>query len=413
MLCGTNKITFLSKEYIEEGSFIEGSAEGSELTASNVKKATKNEMFKYVEKNFKIDFSKYDVLVNDEVMAKVKKDIVDFAKNLFISSVLERTAILRFNNDADGIVSGFAINEIIKTRNYQHNSAVYTVRDALNDLQILKYGFIPLLINVDFGCNEESKEGIELITAGGVEVMIIDHHPCNITGSVKILNPSKYTEEPSKYTTGYLCYEILRALGKKFDMVGISLAGDKSTILEISEEDRDKALVLDFISTYSSYGNNLVFYKEVLKDRQLFSTILLKAKEKLEEVKRVVLQNSRKEVIDGVEIYFINVDKITKKSEFPSRGKVTSQAYELLKDRCAIMLGISQRSIIFRITDKAVKKGLNASHIINSIKEKYGYMIISGGGHAKAAALLTKEEYLNVIIDEIKSLVATVIKHGG
>ena len=413
LITSKGKISFISNEYVDENAYVKVSLSptskgffGSIVSKRDTTKYDFENIVDELRKSIKID---YEPLIKDEVMDKLKEDIIKFAKDFLVSSILERDVVIHFHHDADGIVSAFAITSIVKGRTFQHNSAIYSVKDALNDIQSLRFGFMPMVINLDFSSNEESREGIDILKAAGIDVYIIDHHPGSIL-NVNVLNPWKYFEDCSKYTAGYLSSEVARAAGKKVNMIKVSLAGDKSDLMNVSEEAKEKALVLDFLATYNVYGNNLDFYREVLNKKELYSTILIKAKEKLFEVREEIKKQMKPIDVKGISIYFVKVDVVAKNSEFPSKGKITSQAYELVKDKPAIVVGISNRSLIFRISEEAYKRGISANDIIEELKRRMPNAFESGGGHAKAAALRIKNpDYISAIKEEIKHVVVETV----
>ena len=413
LITSKGRITFASNEYVDENEYVRVSLSptpkgfsGSIVSRKNASKDDFESILEGLRNSIKID---YEPLIKDEVMNKLKEDVVRFAKDFLISSMLGRDAVIHFHHDADGIVSAFAITSIIKGKTFQHNSAIYSVKDALNDIQSLRFGFMPMVINLDFSSNEESREGIDIVEAAGIDVYVIDHHPYAELNA-NVLNPWKYFENCSKYTAGYLSSEVARAAGKEADMIKVSLAGDKSDLMDVSEEDREKALVLDFLATYNVYGNNLNFYREVLSKKELYSTILIKANEKLLEVREEIKKQMKPVEVKGINIYFVKVDVVARRSEFPSKGKITSQAYELVKDEPVVVIGISERSLIFRLADEAYRKGVSANKMIEKLKERIPHAFESGGGHAKAAALrIRNPDYIPAIKEEIINVVEELI----
>ncbi len=355
-------------------------------------------------------------VVEEEAIKKMWGEIKKVAIKIKTAERMGRDVIVRFNNDADGISSALLLKEVMRGYYIQHNAPIYYKRDAFNDLNNLMNRYKPLLILLDFGANEESEEALDIVKSAGIEIIIIDHHPTERKNEEKllILNPHLFGGE-SNITTGYLCFEIARMLGKENkELLKISLAGDKSNIIKIDEEDKNNALIIDYVATYLNYGGKLDFYQEVMKNKEMKETILMQAKEKLEEVKDYILKHMKHDKVGEFRIYTINLDEISTKAEFPSRSKITSQLYEIIKDENAIVLGVTNKSIIFRITEKANENGVDASKIIEEIKRKYPEHILSGGGHSKAAAIRVKnEEMFNFIKKEIKEYIRKINTKGG
>ncbi len=370
----------------------------------------------------KISLSTPELLVQNDVTTLLKPLFETAARKLLLAKSLGRYVLLKFHADADGISGAYAITSFLRCMSHQQNSAVYTSKDAIRDLNLVHHEFDPLVVLLDLGANEESKEGLELLKAAGVEVMIIDHHPplkeiekyvslfvspwaTEVTQSVTI-------ENLSAYPAGYLAVEIARIAGSKnLDWVApVSCAGDKSTILAVTDEDRKKALVLDFLAINAGYGNNLAFYKSVLEKQELFYSILSQAREKIESISASVKKTKKAKEMSGVFVHVVDLDALSVQHEFPSRGKIATFIFEELDhSKPHVVIGVSDRTIIFRINDAAVLRGIQADHIIESLKSTHGEFILSGGGHARAAALRLREGFKSSIVDEIMVKMSNIL----
>ena len=120
---------------------------------------------------------KYEPLISDKITKKLKPKIQQLAEKLTEASMNRRYIMLRFHGDADGISGALALSEVLKCYAYQQNAAVYSVRDAIRDLSNLTNEDNPLAVFLDFGMNKESEEGLGLLKAAGVELVLIDNHP--------------------------------------------------------------------------------------------------------------------------------------------------------------------------------------------------------------------------------------------
>jgi len=374
---------------------------------SKIERANKkDEIIARIENNIKL--SQVELLLKDEVTASLKPLLEKTAKQLLLSQNLGRHTLLKFHNDADGVSCAFALTSFLRCYSFQQNSAVYSAKDAVRDLNNLYSEPNPLVVMVDFGANIESEEGLELLHAAGVEVILIDHHPPGEKTKKysKIVSPWVVSdnEDCSKYTAGYLCVEIARLAGSKGvdELAYISCAGDKSNILEVSQSDKDKALVLDYMTSYTGFGNSLDFYKNVMNQKELFTSMLHQAKEKIEEITRVAQKSMRIDEINGIYFHILDLENIMKSFDFPSRGKIATQIFESLDNsKPNVVLGYGKGSVIFRVNPKAVDKGFKANEVIDKIKESMRDFIRSGGGHAKAAAVLTQSGFAKEVIEEV------------
>lgn len=351
------------------------------------------------------------LFVKDEITEKLKPKFIELAKYLMLAKRLGRSILLRFHSDADGISAAFALTRFLRCRAEQQNAAIYHARDAIRDLNALSYEYAPLAVFVDFGASEESTEALKLLKAGGVELVIIDHHPPadGIEEIVDVfLSPWQVSNEASasQYAAGYLACEIAGAACNENEeleeLARISCAGDKSRIMQITETDISKALVLDFLAVYSGYGNNLDFYRNVLANEELFMSVLQQAKDKMSQISGAAMKTAKKYNIGELALYVLELDQIIKEHEFPSRGKIVTMISENLGNECAIIvLGYGKKTIIIRLNQMAADAGYSAEHMISELKISMKDFIESGGGHAKAAAIRTHEGYAKSVCDAL------------
>ncbi len=352
-----------------------------------------------------IVLAEHDLMVQDKIMEELKPQFSELARHLLVAKKLNRYILLRFHNDADGIASAFALTSFLRCRAEQQNAAVYSTRDAVRDLNTLANEHAPLALFADFGASKESLEAIRLLKAAGVEIIIIDHHPPaeEVEETVDFfLSPWRIDtdEAVSQYTAGYMAAELARLTGTEGmeEYARISCAGDKSTILPIAQEDKDRALVIDFLAMYASYGNNLDFYKNVLRNEELFKSILQQAKEKMRQVSDAAMKLLKKHPCGEIAVYSVELEGLVKEHEFPSRGKVATMIFENIgNERPSIILGYGKRTLILRVNGLAVEAGFAADRLISEIKVTMKDFIESGGGHAKAAAVRTREGFSKTI----------------
>ena len=415
---GKGDIEFFSKEEFRpgEGLFIVGTvvSEYGILRLKPKLVQRRDRVFEKVlqkaEENVQVEIKKP---LADGLMEKLLPRIEKAARRLLAAKKTGRLCLLRFHNDADGIVGALAINSILNVKSFQQNSAIYRIKDAMMDLNLLRHESSPLAIFVDTGSGEESMEGLRLLKAGGAEILIIDHHPpseeaeelCSV-----FLSPWAVSEKEtaSSYPAGYLAIEVARACGneKPAELAGVACAGDKSKILETGEKEREKALVLDFMATYAEFRNKLEFYGEVFEKRELYSSILSQAREKLERVGEELKKRMKKKLDGPVIVYTVNLEDVSAR-EFPGKGKLTSQAFEnVLPEGAVVVIGVWEGGASLRISGEAVKRGANANEIISSLKGTMGDFIISGGGHGRAASLRIKTGFTKEVVGEIIRIIS-------
>ncbi len=360
-----------------------------------------------------IKIGDWNPAVKSPVIEKCRPAIERTAKALKLISAISPKTIIRFHGDADGISAALSISQIISGFKIQHNSAVYGNRDVFNDIAQLKFEAFPTLVLLDCCTNDESMEALDLAKSAGINIVAIDHHPCSqaLARFGIMLNPWLYgpEEDASKFTAGYLAYETVKLLGHDAsDTVGISLAGDKSSIMPVSEKDRERALVFDFVASYSSFSNRLEFYKDLISDNALYRSILAKAKEHLENVSAAISQSMKRETLEnGITLITVNLDRAAKRSEFPGRGKMTTRAYEMANDEDVVVIGYSEKSLILRVGHKAYERGVKANELVKALASEYKDNA-SGGGHARAAAFLFSGLPVDYLLQQMKKMVSDV-----
>ncbi len=359
-------------------------------------------------------------LVEDEIVRKLMPRIRKLAERLIEAKKDNRFILLRFHHDADGIAGALALSEVLRFQAYQQNSAVYSVKDAVKDLASLSHEGRPLAVLLDFGMNRESEEGLRLLKAAGVELMMVDHHPPSgeaIAMADCALTPWEVsaTSNTSRYVAGYLASEIARAMGGATERYArIACAGDRSTLLEADGEDRKAALVLDYLAAHSGFGNNLKFYKNVLAKEELFTSIAVQAQESIDEAAEKALAGARHAKEGGVRICTFSLANVVRKGEWPPSGKVTTRVFDRMKEGGPLLcMGYTDRSIIMRLNDDAVAAGLSATVLAERVKNSMADFVDGGGGHAKAGALRARQGFVKEVLNGIVREAGAVVKKRG
>lgn len=408
---GERASEFTSKVFLQPGESIKASCEVQEksgkttLIARNIEKLP--DIYPEIEnKIMKLSALKPARLENE--MEKLRSEFEKVARKIYAANVLGRFVSVKFHGDADGISSALILRKFLKAWYSQQNSAIYSVADALRDMERMDQQFKPLLVLLDFGSGEDSTQGLELAKAAGIEIISIDHHPPCFNISETSINPwNAGIDDGSKYPTGYLCAQLAKFFN--VDSEGyerIACAGDKSYVLLISKEDNEKALVLDFVATYAGFGNGIEFYSKVLSNKWLFNSILLQANAKMEELDIILEKNVKR--IDGPKatVYLLNLDRVSEKREFPRKGKITSRLFEKVnKNQSVVIIGYGKRSMIFRLNDAALANGLRADELIKKMRAQFADFVDNGGGHSRAAALRIKEGFENAAVEEIVKMI--------
>ncbi len=349
-------------------------------------------------------------LMQDAVTASLWPAMREAASEILCAKRLNRPVLLRFHNDADGICGAFAISSVIGGKAFQQNSAVYSVKDALRDMAFLGQEGRPLFILVDFGSAGGCRGALDILRAGGVGRIVIDHHPGALASEAGFVNPFSVPGGTSAYTAGYVACEIAAACGlergKALALAKIACAGDKSALLASDEADAKKAMVLDFLASHVSFGNNLDFYRKVMDNGELFASIARQADETIEEAAGKALARVKASTAGGLRIAVFPLEGIAMRGEWPPSGKITTRVFDKLREGAGgggglLAIGYTDRSIIMRLDDGAAAMGLDANALAERMKASMPDFIEGGGGHVKAGALRVREGFVKEAANEL------------
>ena len=179
----------------------------------------------------------------DEI-AFIRGQIGVLWKELAFLKVANARPLVLFDGDADGIISTLLIEEAVGPfRGWQNARSVshWNLREATN----LAHTDAPLVLLLDLGSDWNDAPGVCLLNHFA-PTFIVDHHYAERKHNCGVLiNPALDHPELSKYNTAYLVSLLVRDWAKKEEWVRIAAAGDRSTVIEWTKEDRKRALALE------------------------------------------------------------------------------------------------------------------------------------------------------------------------
>lgn len=396
------------REFSSQTFFHKGESVKVLLKGEEAEKAEKiSDLYGRVESRLESSLKIKKIKKFDKTIDALNPNLEDVCRKLHAAQQLNRFITVKFHGDADGISAALILSKFLKANFMKQGAAVYYVGDAIKDIERMGQEFRPLLVLLDTGSGQDSADAVSLVKSAGIELLSIDHHPIYQNSKQNfsvIVNPWMVSkDEPSNYPAGFLCSRIAAMLGlESGSLENIACAGDKSPIIKVSDEDRNKALVLDFAATYSPFGSGISFYADLLANKPLFDSMLLQANAKLEETSAKLNNMLKSQQTKKAVLYIFNLDAIAERREFPTKGKITGVAFDLVNsNKPTIVIGWGKKSVIFRMNDAAVAKGLGADQIIKHIKSSLVDFIENGGGHARAAALRIKDGYESIALQEI------------
>ncbi len=336
-----------------------------------------------------------------QIPQDMKMHMLEFAKRLLRYKLENRFVLLRSHNDADGFGAAVGIAKIFPwSIKIIYQSPSYNIKDAIYDISVLSNKNNPLLILTDLGGNNQSIEALDLVKSHNIEYMVIDHHPFKSQDKDRYLISWEY-DQSGKYTASYLTNELARILGYEHDeLMYIGMVGDKSSLIEANDNLKMKAMVIDFLTTFT---NDFNFIYNVMTDEKLYKEYLMSTKDKYEQIRDIV-RELRYVEIRGIKVYFINAEKMINRIEFQSTGKIASYILETVGEDAVILVYNNSRYTI-RVGEGAYNKGINTKIIMDELGN-----IIQGGGHLKAASFRFHEDNKKIIEGKILDVIRKVLK---
>jgi len=329
--------------------------------------------------------------------------------------------LIRYHGDCDGVCAALSIYLSMKEMLggsfeerrrrmliLRNQTAVYEVKSVVDDLELVRNmgGSNPLAILLDFSMNAESVDSLKALRKANCSILIIDHHPPDEVGGIVTLAVSPWLYGGnSDYSAGLLAGKIAEKI-KVFDgleeLERVSLAGDKSKLLTPSEEVERKALVLDFMTSDSEFGESLELLYSNLKNPKIVDSIYKRAMKRIEFAKKDALRYAKvRELENGLKLVLVRMEKL-RVGEFPPKGKICGEVLEEFgKEVPVVVVGYGEKVFHFRANAKAREAGFNANQLIKELKSELSEMIESGGGHDVAAGLRVNEGFEKIVIEEI------------
>ncbi|GEM_PF-3002900 len=235
-------------------------------------------------------------------------------KELAFLKIANERPLVFHDGDADGIISALLIEEAVGRFKGWHEVRGIS-HWALQDGNVTYPVEQPLALFLDLGSDWNDRPGV-CLTAHFVPTFVIDHHFAERTHScATIINPAIHDPELSKYNTATLVSYLVSSWVKKEEWVRIAAAGDKSSVVEWTREDRRKALALEM-----AYSVN----RSLSVARRVLETEDWKAFWDLFEMKiEMVLENAEMEEKEVGERKVLIV-KLPYTPTYPHKGKIAS-----------------------------------------------------------------------------------------
>ncbi len=377
-----------------------------------------------------INTDKKPFLIKSQNLEQLRPLFLEASSLIKAAAKSNRSIIIRHHDDVDGFSSGIVLEKALlsifgERRNIIRSASrtpFFDYSDALRDLshffsrQPLQS---PLLILMDLGSNIQSLKSVQRLYDYGFEIIIVDHHrhdSCIKDFSKIMLNPHLHNMG-SDLNAGALSSELalfinplLKGIGHIPALSGIadrSKGEDLEKYIKLSgflrEELEKWALVLDHDLFYLKSSGKPDFLlslfspdkKNMFRVNSIYKTII----NEFDSVKRAI-----KKYVKITSFGKLSVIRISKSDigdwGYPS-SKIARLANELIEGP-RITLAETKDSISYRC-DKVNFSGVS---LIDNLKKKFPYALVSGGGHDFAGAIKfnisSKQEVMGYILDYIK-----------
>ncbi len=424
--------------------------------------ATEIKLFEAFIENKLAEMSKpqeVDFLSDNEVLQKLKPNIVSVAKEIRKAIFENRPILLRHHADCDGYTGAVAIERaILPLIKKQHQtemsekiyykrspskSPFYDYMDAVKDLSFIiddlkRFGQkVPLLLLVDNGSTEEDLLAIKRLQVYGIKVVVIDHHfPGDVVNNKALVdtvidahvNPYLYGYD-STLCAGVLATEVARFVNPDVENIdylpALAAIGDRSRgpliepYLAIANK---QGFDFDYLQKIGECIDFEAYFLRFLEARGLINDLLGNDKdiqkktvtllsEEIEKSKARTLKSMLAYMNlveqDNLKIMWVEADSVTSRGQFPAIGKSVGLTHDYLDKTNpgfgVISMGMGPDFITFRMNDNI---DFSIHTIIAELQEKYPGAQIDGGGHEHAGTI----KYLVAEKDNVRSYVMERLK---
>lgn len=383
--------------------------------------------------NFSIESEKYDAM---------KDKFVEIANQIRFAIYDNRPILIRHHNDSDGINSGLAIAEackiVMNELGIKHEfnlfrspskAPFYEATDVFRDLVSIKrltegHGQKePLVLVLDNGSTPEDIFGMKTLKMWGINTIVIDHHnPVEIENGkssvcpylLNHLNPYLFGFD-SNISAGMLCYEVGRMISENFEnklmpaISGVSdhCEGDETNkYIEASGKSREYlgriGVAIDYTAYHLRFDGGKGVFNELYNKADFVDLLNEEVRKGVDTQLQSTLPYLRTQVINGITLSHIDLEKYTLRFTYPTPGKVIGMIHDQISEgkenKPIISLGCLSDMIIVRATQPV----LPVQKIIENLQKKFPNANVDGGGHEMAGAIKFVQAHSGKLLEDIK-----------
>lgn len=419
-------IEFSGKEKRIDADTIEVDADSVDNVSDSISDAEKDKVEKFIMKNCSL--RKAQPMVDDEVTRALSEKFDAAAIAIKRAVFIHRPIIIRYDDDPDGLCAALIMYSALSEEYNLHivsNPFPYYKRinadDDIRYFNSLEAEHLPpLLICMDFGSNPESREGYELVKDEGFSLIVIDHHPMQDTSMPELMNvfvsPCAVTSGISlPYTSGFLSSEIAKRISDAdVDLLArVAMTFDRSRLIKPTARELKYAEALEFILITSKYEQTIESLHRVVNDEETIDFAYAQAEENIQTLLEKLPSKTKKKTFNGVSFFLIDTGRLWVKGKFPGKTAIANIASDYLIERLqepAVSITYGGRGLSVRMNKIALKRGLDSSLAIKSVKSQLPDAVEAGGGHPVAAAMRVKVGYIKIVMDALVKEIGGQIK---
>lgn len=385
------------------------------------------------------EIEEVNFLADHSVLEKLENRMKNVAKEIKKAIHAGRPILIRHHADADGYVSGLAIEKAILPilketspdpdarwhyiKRRPSKAPYYELTDVLKDLIFAredKMKFeekMPLIVVVDNGSTEEDIPALKrLVEVYGLDVVVIDHHdPHVVEGEAPVDEYLKAHVNPylkggdSNLTAGMLSTEVACLINPEIKdqikhMPAIAGKGDHSKYegyikhavdKGLEEDELDKiAEVVDYESYHWKFNDGKGIIEDILmlgtlnRHRKLVNISWEELDEEKKRTKRAILPHVKEKTFsNGIKFNTLDVESYAPKFEYPAPGKICGMVHDELEEDSTVTLSYGPDFCVVRASEEMSELGFDLNKIITEIREDKPETGINGGGHEYAGSI--------------------------
>lgn len=396
---------------------------------------------------------KNEFMIKSETLDKLKVQMQNAAQRITDAMKQKQPIWIRHHADTDGYCGAVALERVILKnlheihrrerdvfnyyRRLPSRTPFYDYSDALKDLtnmfnEVARFEQKkPLIIVVDNGSSFEDLLSLKTLSAYGVDLIVIDHHPAFSENDNYIsihINPW-LVDGDSGVVCGMLCAELARMIDSSKEeemglLAALSGAGDKSQNTEMKQYADiagQKGCNIEELSSISDALNYISSNIGYMESRQMIDDLLFGDREKQKQIVGIITKelNIRKQELlfaikkyiekkehNGVIIAKLNTGTIISHGQYPSGAKAISIAKEYLENefkKNVVAMGYGDSFITFRISHPLL---LDMNKIKEQLAADLPHALVQGGGHAHAGTI----KFCSAAKEEVMDLTEKIIK---